>query len=60
MWEITCKEKFRETYPRPYVVIDVQYVDGLEGNNLLIITPNDAAIIADLMMGGPVKMFQEN
>lgn len=50
--EITCKEKFRKTYPRPYVVIDVQYVDGLEGNNLLIITPNDAAIIADLMMGG--------
>ena len=39
-------------YDRPCVLVKVEYVEGLEGVNLLIIQKRDAAIIADLMMGG--------
>jgi len=41
-----------EEYDRPCVLVKVEYVEGLEGVNLLIIQKRDAAIIADLMMGG--------
>ncbi|SJZ64377.1 flagellar motor switch phosphatase FliY [Selenihalanaerobacter shriftii] len=39
-------------YERPCVLVDVEYVEGLEGLNILIIRQTDAAIISDLMMGG--------
>ena len=38
-------------YERPCVLVQVEYLTGLEGINLLIIKEEDAAIIADLMMG---------
>lgn len=41
-----------EQYARPIVLVDVEYTEGLEGYNLLVIREEDAAIIADLMMGG--------
>ncbi|WP_408954540.1 flagellar motor switch phosphatase FliY [Natroniella sp. ANB-PHB2] len=41
-----------EGYVRPCVLVDVQYVEGLQGSNQLIVETEDAAIIADLMMGG--------
>ncbi|MFP4661033.1 MAG: flagellar motor switch phosphatase FliY [Halanaerobiales bacterium] len=41
-----------EEYDRPCVLVSVEYIAGLEGSNLLIIKAEDAAIIADLMMGG--------
>ncbi len=41
-----------EQYERPIVLVDVEYTEGLEGYNLLVIKEEDAAIIADLMMGG--------
>ncbi|MGM0602293.1 MAG: flagellar motor switch phosphatase FliY [Bacillota bacterium] len=57
--EITAPEvsviKFQEIideYDRPCVLVRVKYVEGLEGVNLLVINTEDAAIIADLMMGG--------
>lgn len=36
----------------PYVAIKVEYTQGLQGMNLLVIKQSDAAIIADLMLGG--------
>lgn len=36
----------------PYVAIKVEYTAGLSGMNLLVIKQSDAAIIADLMLGG--------
>ncbi len=41
-----------EEYTQPFVLVKVEYVEGLEGLNLLILDSKDAAIIADLMMGG--------
>ncbi|WP_027338702.1 flagellar motor switch phosphatase FliY [Halonatronum saccharophilum] len=41
-----------DSYTRPCIVVDVQYVEGLKGSNQLILEKEDAAIITDLMMGG--------
>lgn len=42
----------KNQYPMPYLVVEVGYVIGINGNNVLAIQAQDAAIIADLMMGG--------
>ena len=36
----------------PYVAVKVEYTAGLSGMNLFVIKQSDAAIIADLMLGG--------
>lgn len=50
--ELTTKEKLRKDYPKPFVIINVKYTVGLEGDNLLVLSTKDGSIIADLMMGG--------
>ncbi|MBR1885830.1 MAG: flagellar motor switch phosphatase FliY, partial [Schwartzia sp.] len=42
----------RENYPMPYLIVEVGYTVGIDGNNILAIQASDACIIADLMMGG--------
>lgn len=39
-------------FVHPYVAVQVEYTEGLNGTNLLVIKQSDAAIIADLMLGG--------
>ncbi len=39
-------------FPHPYAAIQVKYTEGFTGSNLLVIKQSDAAIIADLMLGG--------
>ena len=41
-----------ESYDRPCVFIQISYIEGLDGNNILILRENDVKIITDLMMGG--------
>ncbi|MEH7385740.1 flagellar motor switch phosphatase FliY [Bacillus sp. JJ1521] len=41
-----------DEFPHPYVAIYVNYTAGFTGTNLLVIKQSDAAIIADLMLGG--------
>ncbi len=49
---IVEKSKLAEEFPHPYVAIQVEYTEGFAGTNLLVIKQSDAAIIADLMLGG--------
>ncbi|WP_077211531.1 flagellar motor switch phosphatase FliY [Bacillus dakarensis] len=49
---IIAKGKLHEEFPHPYVAIQVKYTEGFSGTNLLVIKQEDAAIIADLMLGG--------
>lgn len=42
----------KDHYPLPYLVVEVGYTQGIEGNNILAIHEQDALIISDLMMGG--------
>lgn len=49
---IATMSSIKEQYPMPYLVVEVGYAIGIDGNNVLAIQAQDAAIIADLMMGG--------
>ena len=42
----------QQHYPLPYIVVEVAYTVGIDGNNVFAIQATDAAVIADLMMGG--------
>ncbi|MDQ0206334.1 flagellar motor switch phosphatase FliY [Alkalicoccobacillus murimartini] len=52
--EVTVVEKkhLEQEFPRPHVAVQVEYTEGFEGSNLFMIKTTDAAIIADLMLGG--------
>ncbi|WP_144524611.1 flagellar motor switch phosphatase FliY [Bacillus pumilus] len=46
------KSMLNEEFPHPYVAIEVNYTEGFSASNLLVVQQTDAAVIADLMMGG--------
>lgn len=50
--ELTTLEKIRNGFEVPNVALEVEYTEGLDGVNLLLIKITDAVVIADLMMGG--------
>jgi flagellar motor switch protein FliN/FliY len=49
------RQALADEFPLPYVAIQVNYTEGFLGTNLLVIQQSDAAIIADLMLGGDGK-----
>ncbi|WP_017753764.1 flagellar motor switch phosphatase FliY [Calidifontibacillus oryziterrae] len=49
---IVRKAHLADEFPQPYVAVQVEYTVGFRGYNLLVIKQSDAAIIADLMLGG--------
>ncbi|NLM74498.1 MAG: flagellar motor switch phosphatase FliY, partial [Clostridiaceae bacterium] len=48
----TTWEQLGKMFVKPYVAVRVQYTEGLEGLNLLILKEEDVKVITDLMMGG--------
>lgn len=50
--KLTTRQQLQTDYPLPYLLIEVEYTDGLSGSNILVVKKEDAAVIADLMMGG--------
>ncbi|MBD7907121.1 flagellar motor switch phosphatase FliY [Sporosarcina gallistercoris] len=46
------RNELETEFVHPYVAVGVEYTVGLSGTNLLVIKQSDAAIIADLMLGG--------
>jgi flagellar motor switch protein FliN/FliY len=53
------KEELGDIFPKPHVAVSVQYVDGFQGINSLVIKTKDAQIIADLMLGGEGQVKDE-
>ncbi|UYZ15378.1 flagellar motor switch phosphatase FliY [Brevibacillus sp. WF146] len=45
-------DDLEKEFPIPHVAVHVEYTDGFKGINLLVVRMEDAAVIADLMMGG--------
>ena len=39
-------------YPIPFVIVEVEYTEGISGKNLLLLKESDAAQITDILMGG--------
>ena len=60
---LIIKSMLSDEFPHPNVAIQVYYTQGFTGSNLLVIKQSDAAIIADLMLGGdginPAEMLGE-
>lgn len=49
---VITRTQFESEFPKPHVAVHVNYVDGFQGINSLVIKTRDAQIIADLMLGG--------
>jgi len=58
--QLTDPDRFRHDYPLPYLLVNVEYVIGLSGSNVLIIKDRDAEVMVDLMMGGGGQSPPEN
>ena len=50
--EVCTWDELSTEYSSSYVAVEVEYVNGLIGSNLLIIKEQDVKVITDLMMGG--------
>ncbi len=48
----TTLDEISSRYDRPCVFIHISYIEGISGNNVLILKEDDVKIITDLMMGG--------
>lgn len=45
-------ETLAASHVLPFVVVEICYIEGIEGNNLLLLKEFDVALITDLLMGG--------
>lgn len=57
---VTTLKEIKESFETPTIVLDVEYTSGIVGRNILIIKTEDAAVIANLMMGGDGKVDSHN
>lgn len=58
--EVTTLKDIKTGFDAPTVVVEVEYKSGIIGRNILVIKTVDAAIIANLMMGGDGNVDKEN
>lgn len=57
---VYSSEEVLAVYKSPFVAVQVEYTEGVEGKNLLILKEYDAALITDLLMGGEGKVEEEH
>ncbi|TCP30320.1 flagellar motor switch protein FliN/FliY [Scopulibacillus darangshiensis] len=50
--DLVSKSHLEQEFTVPYVSILVEYTEGFQGSNVLIVKTSDASVIAHLMMGG--------
>ena len=53
---VTTLKNIKDSFEYPNIILDVEYVSGITGRNLLIMQTTDAAVISNLMMGGDGKV----
>lgn len=49
---VTTLKDIKKEFEYPNIILDVEYTEGIVGRNILIMKVTDAAVIANLMMGG--------
>jgi len=49
---VRTEDEVVRAYDRPAALVRIRYTEGLDGMNVFVISTGDAAIVADLMMGG--------
>lgn len=55
---ITTLKDMKASFEIPNIVLDVEYIEGIIGRNILVMRTDDAAVIANLMMGGDGKVAE--
>jgi len=50
--KITSLKELKSTFETPNVALEIEYISGIKGKNLLVMKMKDAAVIANVMMGG--------
>jgi flagellar motor switch protein FliN/FliY len=53
---VTTLEQMKREFEVPNIALEVKYISGISGKNVLILKITDAAVIANLMMGGDGKV----
>lgn len=56
---VLTQEKLFDKFDTPFIIIEVDYIAGLNGSNVLIMHLPDAMRMADLMMGGDGSQVSE-
>lgn len=51
--------EIKSSFAAPNIILEVEYTSGIVGRNILIMQTTDAAVIANLMMGGDGTIKQE-
>lgn len=49
---VTTLKEIKQGFETPNVVVDIEYISGIVGRNVLIIRNDDGLVISNLMMGG--------
>lgn len=49
---VTTLKEIKKGFETPNIVLDIEYIDGIVGRNILIIKTFDGLVISNLMMGG--------
>ncbi|AOR22896.1 flagellar motor switch phosphatase FliY [Clostridium taeniosporum] len=55
---LTTLKDIKASFEIPNIVLDVEYTEGIIGRNILVMRTDDAAVIANLMMGGDGKVAE--
>ena len=53
---VTTLKEIKSGFETPNIVLDIEYIAGIVGRNVLIIKTNDGLVISNLMMGGDGKI----
>lgn len=53
---VTTLKEIKAGFETPNVVVDIEYITGIVGRNILIIRNDDGLVISNLMMGGDGKV----
>lgn len=53
---VTTLREIKAGFETPNVVVDIEYIKGIVGRNILIIRNDDGLVISNLMMGGDGKI----
>jgi len=48
---VSTLAEIQKSYPIPCIIVNVKYIEGLQGSNLLVIKEKDASVIGNLMIG---------
>lgn len=55
---VTTLKEIKESFETPNIILDIEYIAGIIGRNILIIKISDGLVISNLMMGGDGKITE--